>query len=105
MQLEEAFFSGQPASIRKTVEFVSERIASACVKHICHDIVPEFKRKSMKELDTTLKLFSENSEDSKEVCRLNDKHSFSLTPNKTLETFKVKFYLLSSLSYSPWARV
>lgn len=68
VQLEEAFFSGQPASIRKTVEFVSERIASACVKHICHEIVPEFKRKSLKELDRMLKLFGEKGEDYKEVC-------------------------------------
>ncbi|XP_018572391.1 codanin-1 [Anoplophora glabripennis] len=43
-QLEEAFFNGQPLSLRKTVEFVSERVASACVKHICSTIVPSFKK-------------------------------------------------------------
>ncbi|XP_050501574.1 codanin-1 isoform X2 [Diabrotica virgifera virgifera] len=43
-QIEEAFFNGQPESLRKTVEFVSERLASACVKHICNAIVPPFKK-------------------------------------------------------------
>ncbi|XP_020292800.1 codanin-1 [Pseudomyrmex gracilis] len=36
LQLEEAFFHGQPASTRKTVDFVSERVASTCMKHICN---------------------------------------------------------------------
>ncbi|XP_030754792.1 codanin-1 [Sitophilus oryzae] len=44
-QLEEAFFNGQPSSLRKTVEFVSERVASAAVKHICNDMVPKAKSK------------------------------------------------------------
>ncbi|XP_043668252.1 codanin-1 [Vespula pensylvanica] len=39
LQLEEAFFHGQPASTRKTVDFVSERVASTCVKHICNTLL------------------------------------------------------------------
>jgi codanin-1 len=34
LQLEESFFHGQPASTRKTVEYIAERVASSCVKHI-----------------------------------------------------------------------
>ncbi|CAH0548798.1 unnamed protein product [Brassicogethes aeneus] len=49
-QLEEAFFNGQPMSTRKTVEFVSERVASTCVKHICNTIVPNFKKNALKDL-------------------------------------------------------
>ncbi|CAG9815027.1 unnamed protein product [Phaedon cochleariae] len=52
--LEDAFFNGQPASLRKTVEFVSERIASACVKHICNDIVPSSKKNALDELKVFL---------------------------------------------------
>lgn len=57
MQLEEAFFNGQPVSIRKTVDFVSERISSACVKNICNKIVPEFKKESVREFKKILKGF------------------------------------------------
>lgn len=66
-QLEEAFFSAQPVSVRKTVEFVSERIASACVKYICHDLVPQFKQKSLEELEVLFKEYDETCDDSKEV--------------------------------------
>ncbi|KAG8229703.1 hypothetical protein J437_LFUL009828 [Ladona fulva] len=41
MKLEENFFSNQPASLRRTVEFVSDRIASACVRHICSQLLPK----------------------------------------------------------------
>lgn len=39
LQLEEAFFNGQPASTRKTIEFVSERVASTCVKYIFNNLL------------------------------------------------------------------
>ncbi|XP_060532788.1 codanin-1 isoform X3 [Cylas formicarius] len=48
-QLEEAFFNGQPASLRKTVEFVSERVASCAVKYICYTLVPEYKQTALDE--------------------------------------------------------
>ncbi|XP_058792806.1 codanin-1 [Phymastichus coffea] len=40
IQLEEAFFHGQPMSTRKTVEYVSERVASSCVKYIYNSLLP-----------------------------------------------------------------
>ncbi|KAJ8916530.1 hypothetical protein NQ315_000172 [Exocentrus adspersus] len=53
-QLEEAFFNGQPLSLRRTVEFVSERVASACVKHICGCLVPDFKKSALETLRGSL---------------------------------------------------
>ncbi|XP_068987367.1 codanin-1 isoform X1 [Bombus flavifrons] len=52
LQLEEAFFGGQPASTRKTVDFVSERVASTCVKHICNTLL-------MASRETNLNIFRE----------------------------------------------
>ncbi|KAL1502555.1 hypothetical protein ABEB36_007680 [Hypothenemus hampei] len=40
-ELEEAFLGGQPSSVRKTIEFISERLASITVKHICNDLMPK----------------------------------------------------------------
>lgn len=42
-------------SVRKTIEFVSERVASACVKHICAELVPDFKKQCLKEFQMELK--------------------------------------------------
>ena len=47
MQLEDAFFHGQPSSIKKTVDFVSERVASSCVKYIYNTIIPSVKQRNM----------------------------------------------------------
>ncbi|KAK4877815.1 hypothetical protein RN001_010321 [Aquatica leii] len=51
-QLEKAFFKSQADSVRKTVEFVSERVASGCVKEICYDMVPVHKQTSFAKLKT-----------------------------------------------------
>ncbi|KAJ8956313.1 hypothetical protein NQ318_015050 [Aromia moschata] len=59
-QLEEAFLNGQPVSVRKTVEFVSERVASACVKHVC-GLVPSFKKTSLEEFRKFLASWKETS--------------------------------------------
>ena len=40
-QLEENFFHNQPKSLRRTVEYVSERLASNVIKKIRQNIVPE----------------------------------------------------------------
>lgn len=45
-------------SIRKTVEFISERVASACVKQICNEIVPPYKKKVLADLKDLLNLFN-----------------------------------------------
>ncbi|KDR07477.1 codanin-1-like [Zootermopsis nevadensis] len=42
--LEESFFHGQPASTRKTVEYVAERVASCCVKHVCNNLLLSVKQ-------------------------------------------------------------
>lgn len=44
LQLEESFFHGQPASTRKTVEYVAERVASCCVKHMCNKLLTSVKQ-------------------------------------------------------------
>lgn len=41
VDLEQAFFHNQPPSLRRTVEFVSERVGSNCVKHIKATLVCE----------------------------------------------------------------
>ncbi|XP_075222663.1 codanin-1 like protein dlt [Lycorma delicatula] len=48
LQLEENFFMGQPDSLRRTVDFVAERVASACIKHICSDVIVNLKNEVLK---------------------------------------------------------
>ncbi|XP_076753987.1 codanin-1 like protein dlt isoform X1 [Xylocopa sonorina] len=55
LQLEEAFFHGQPASTRKTVDFVSERIASTCVKHICNTLLMSSRETNLNNFRKLLK--------------------------------------------------
>jgi len=55
LQLEEAFFHGQPASTRKTVDFVSERVASTCVKHICNTLLASSREANLNSFRKILK--------------------------------------------------
>lgn len=73
MQLEESFFNGQPVSVKKTVEFVSERLASTCVKHICSTVVPAFKQTKVDEWKGILEDFkiSGCKDSSKDVVSLD----------------------------------
>lgn len=82
-QLEEAFFNGQPLSLRKTVEFVSERVASACVKHICSAVVPPFKKSALENLRSVLASWTQqhniNSPTREKSLKVNN---ISLLPDK-----------------------
>jgi hypothetical protein len=50
LQLEESFFHGQPASSRKTVEYVAERVASSCVKHMCSTLLQSVRKQGAKDV-------------------------------------------------------
>lgn len=85
MQLEEAFFHGQPASTRKTVDFVSERVASTCVKHICNTLLATAR-------ETNLDAFRELM---KKKYKERYKETQTITNGNTdISEFKVNFLLL-----------
>ena len=52
-QLEENFFHNQPKSVRRTVEYVAERLASNVIKQIRQNIVPEERAAVVKQLKET----------------------------------------------------
>jgi codanin-1 len=66
-QLEEAFFNGQPVSLRKTVEFVSERVASTCVKYVCGTLVPSHKKNALERLKSTIVFDPQDDVESQKV--------------------------------------
>ncbi|XP_043290102.1 codanin-1 [Venturia canescens] len=71
MQIEEAFWHGQPSSVRKTVDFIVEKVASSCVKYICNTIIPLLKQKNIQHFIKSKKIdikvdFIQNREDDPE---------------------------------------
>lgn len=51
MQLEEAFFHGQPLSTKKTVEYVAERVSSSCIKYTCSTLLSAERKKNIEEIN------------------------------------------------------
>ncbi|XP_063982539.1 codanin-1 isoform X2 [Diachasmimorpha longicaudata] len=63
LRQEDAFLHGQPNSVRKTVDFVSEIIASNSVKEIYRETIPSIKLKYFTMFDTLAAEKSKNSVD------------------------------------------
>lgn len=88
LQLEEAFFHGQPTSTRKTVDFVFERVASTCVKHICNTLLASAR-------ETNLNVFREIM---KKKYKEKHKETHPITNGNNTEINELKSLLTKEMS-------
>lgn len=51
LRLEGNFLQNQSSSTRKTVEFVTERVASITIKHLVHTVIPAIKASAWVEIE------------------------------------------------------
>ncbi|OAD58757.1 Codanin-1 [Eufriesea mexicana] len=89
LQLEEAFFHGQPASTRKTVDFVSERVASTCVKHICNTLLMTSRETNLNNFREILKMKQNERQPEKfgeQLINAKDFKALVVTDMNTLAT-------------------
>jgi len=69
--LEESFFQNQPNSLKRTVEFVSERLCSNVMRSVRHDLVPKQREKEVSRLKELVRAVGDDPHDGDESAYLN----------------------------------
>ncbi|XP_014235003.1 codanin-1 [Trichogramma pretiosum] len=91
VRLEEAFFHSQPASTQKTIEYVSERVASSCVKYIYNKLLPFERHKNNIVLKIIIEKNLDGSKLNSEIVKkilLEEKHLLFEQASSAVESLK-----------------